>query len=112
MNWHGDSDELIASLQRWREAGASHVSVNTMGAGLVTVDDHLAVLARDAGRDLMLLPALAGNDLGGFGGAPESRRWQEGGLIDRDPRGADLRARHRPEMGFNACVNAVIDNGK
>jgi hypothetical protein len=48
LNWHGDADELIASLQRWREAGASYVSVNTMGAGLATVDDHLAALARAA----------------------------------------------------------------
>jgi probable F420-dependent oxidoreductase len=30
--------------QKWREAGATHVSVNTMGAGLATVDDHLAAL--------------------------------------------------------------------
>jgi hypothetical protein len=48
LNWHGDADELIASLQRWSEAGASYVSVNTMGAGLATVDDHLAALARAA----------------------------------------------------------------
>jgi hypothetical protein len=39
---------VIASLQRWSEAGASHVSVNTMGAGLATVDDHVAALARAA----------------------------------------------------------------
>jgi hypothetical protein len=48
LNWHGDADELNPSLQRWSEAGASHVSVNTMGAGLATVDDHLAAVVRAA----------------------------------------------------------------
>ena len=28
----------------WRAAGATHLSVNTMGAGLSGVDGHLAVL--------------------------------------------------------------------
>ena len=32
----------------WREAGASHVSVDTMGQGLTTVDDHLDALAQIA----------------------------------------------------------------
>jgi probable F420-dependent oxidoreductase len=33
---------------RWRDAGATHMSVNTMGAGLGAVDGHLAVLAEAA----------------------------------------------------------------
>ena len=33
---------------RWREAGATHLSLNTMGAGLATVDAHLAALEQAA----------------------------------------------------------------
>jgi hypothetical protein len=33
---------------RWRAAGATHVSINTMGSGLATVEDHLEVLAKAA----------------------------------------------------------------
>jgi probable F420-dependent oxidoreductase len=48
--WRGDNDAVIGALQAWAGAGASHVSVNTMGAGLASVDDHLAVLERLAGN--------------------------------------------------------------
>jgi hypothetical protein len=44
VTWHGDADEVATALARWREAGATHVSVNTMKAGLATVDDHLHAL--------------------------------------------------------------------
>ena len=44
----GDADETAEALRRWAEAGATHVSVNTMGAGLRSVDDHLAALAATA----------------------------------------------------------------
>ena len=37
-----------ASGQGWREAGASHLSINTMHAGLANVDAHLEVLGRVA----------------------------------------------------------------
>ena len=37
-------DGVPARVQAWREAGASHVAIGTMGAGLATVDDHLAAL--------------------------------------------------------------------
>jgi probable F420-dependent oxidoreductase len=40
----GVSDRVGA----WREAGASHVAINTMGAGLETVDDHVAALSAAA----------------------------------------------------------------
>jgi len=48
LDWRGDLDELIRRVDGWREAGASHLSINTMHAGLATVDDHLEVLGRVA----------------------------------------------------------------
>jgi probable F420-dependent oxidoreductase len=49
VSW-GDKtvDKLADQVGRWRSAGATHVSVNTMGAGLATVDDHLRVLGEIA----------------------------------------------------------------
>jgi probable F420-dependent oxidoreductase len=44
ISWRGSADELATGAAGWRDAGATHVSVNTMGAGLRTVDDHLGVL--------------------------------------------------------------------
>ena len=40
----GGVDDLVTHAGKWRSAGASHVAINTMGAGLATVDDHLHVL--------------------------------------------------------------------
>ena len=34
------------SVAAWAEAGASHLSINTMGGRPETVDEHLAVLTR------------------------------------------------------------------
>lgn len=48
VNWRGDGEAVTKELAAWAEAGASHVSVNTMSAGLQTVDDHLAALAQVA----------------------------------------------------------------
>jgi probable F420-dependent oxidoreductase len=48
VDWHGDTDAAADQLAQWAKAGASHVSINTMNAGLTTVDDHLAALARVA----------------------------------------------------------------
>lgn len=48
VDWRGDADAVADQLAEWAKAGASHVSVNTMGAGLRSVDDHLAVLAQVA----------------------------------------------------------------
>jgi hypothetical protein len=39
---------MAAAMRQWQDAGATHLSVNTMGAGLKTVDDHLAALATAA----------------------------------------------------------------
>ena len=41
----GGAEKLAEQAQRWRAAGATHLSVNTMGAGLGSVDAHLAALA-------------------------------------------------------------------
>jgi probable F420-dependent oxidoreductase len=42
--WRGDPEKLAEHATSWRAVGATHLSVNTMGAGLPTVDDHLRVL--------------------------------------------------------------------
>ena len=41
-----DPDRAAHHADRWRQAGASHLSVNTMAAGYRTVDDHILALAR------------------------------------------------------------------
>ena len=49
VGWEtGDVDRLGRQAGKWRDAGASHLGVNTMGAGLRSVDDHLAALAKAA----------------------------------------------------------------
>jgi len=48
LRWQRDQHELAAAMRQWQDAGATHLSVNTMGAGLKTVDDHLAALATAA----------------------------------------------------------------
>jgi probable F420-dependent oxidoreductase len=45
VSWQGNPDKLVDDARRWNAAGATHVSINTMGAGLASVDDHLAALA-------------------------------------------------------------------
>lgn len=42
-------DRLVDHAGRWRDAGATHLSVNTMGAGLGGVDGHLDALGKAAG---------------------------------------------------------------
>ena len=42
----GPADELVEQAERWRQAGASHLSVNTMGSGLQGLDGHLDALSR------------------------------------------------------------------
>jgi alkanesulfonate monooxygenase SsuD/methylene tetrahydromethanopterin reductase-like flavin-dependent oxidoreductase (luciferase family) len=49
VTWgRGGADEVAEAAGQWREAGATHVSVNTMGAGLTSVDAHLAALESTA----------------------------------------------------------------
>ena len=44
----GDIDGVVSQADLWAAVGATHASINTMSAGLVTVDDHLAVLSEAA----------------------------------------------------------------
>jgi alkanesulfonate monooxygenase SsuD/methylene tetrahydromethanopterin reductase-like flavin-dependent oxidoreductase (luciferase family) len=39
-----DHEKMAEHARRWRTAGASHLSVNTMHAGLQTVDEHITAL--------------------------------------------------------------------
>jgi alkanesulfonate monooxygenase SsuD/methylene tetrahydromethanopterin reductase-like flavin-dependent oxidoreductase (luciferase family) len=48
VTWSRDSELLAKSLQSWVDAGATHATINTMGAGLTTVDDHLGALTAAA----------------------------------------------------------------
>ena len=49
ISWgEGGPARLADHAERWRKAGASHVSVNTMGAGLGGVDGHLRALGEAA----------------------------------------------------------------
>ena len=49
----GELDRLVDEMGAWESAGASHVSVNTMGAGLGGVDGHLGAL-EELARQLRL----------------------------------------------------------
>ncbi|RCG25949.1 LLM class F420-dependent oxidoreductase [Sphaerisporangium album] len=44
LAWTPDAGKLEDLARRWREAGATHLAINTMNAGLRTVDDHLEAL--------------------------------------------------------------------
>jgi len=44
VSWNGSAEDLAEGLRSWADAGASHVSINTMNAGLGSVDQHLAAL--------------------------------------------------------------------
>jgi probable F420-dependent oxidoreductase len=44
VSWRDSQEKLAEHAAIWRDAGASHIAVNTMGSGLRTVDDHLAAL--------------------------------------------------------------------
>jgi hypothetical protein len=49
VSWtDGGVEKLVDHVGRWRTAGASHVGVNTMNAGLGSVDGHLAALTAAA----------------------------------------------------------------
>jgi len=41
-------DQVENAVARWREVGATHLCINTMGAGLRTVDEHLGLLSQVA----------------------------------------------------------------
>jgi probable F420-dependent oxidoreductase len=48
VSFDGDYDAVAGQIAAWSKTGASHLSVNTMGAGLGDVDAHLDVLAKIA----------------------------------------------------------------
>ena len=48
VSWNGNAGDLAEGLRVWADAGASHVAINTMNAGLASVDDHLAALTTAA----------------------------------------------------------------
>jgi probable F420-dependent oxidoreductase len=48
VSWDGDPAQLADQAGRWDHADATHLSVNTMGAGLATVDAHLTALEQAA----------------------------------------------------------------
>jgi probable F420-dependent oxidoreductase len=49
VSWgDGGAAKLVEHIGRWRDAGASHVAINTMGAGLKSVDEHMEVLGVSA----------------------------------------------------------------
>jgi probable F420-dependent oxidoreductase len=46
VNWSAGGLEVVTQhAERWRASGATHLTVNTMSAGLGDVDDHIAALA-------------------------------------------------------------------
>jgi probable F420-dependent oxidoreductase len=44
VSWHGDPGPVAELAASWRDAGATHLSVNTMGAGLRDLEEHLGAL--------------------------------------------------------------------
>ena len=48
ISWRGDAGKLAEQAGRWQEAGATHLAVNTMGAGLASLGDHLGALEQAA----------------------------------------------------------------
>ena len=70
VRWgEGGVDQIVRDIGRWREAGATHVAINTMMApsgrwrqdeqvGLPGIDDHIAAL-RAVAEDLRLEPRTA-----------------------------------------------------
>src|SRR5690606_21545891 len=48
LYWAGDLDEALRGIEAWRAAGATHLSITTMDAGLPFPDGNLEVLGRIA----------------------------------------------------------------
>ncbi len=48
VRWRGDAGALVDVAGRWREAGATHLAIDTMGAGLGPVEGHLDALEEAA----------------------------------------------------------------
>jgi hypothetical protein len=57
VNWGNEGlDEVCAAAGRWREVGATHLSIGTMRAGFASLDEHLGALGSVA-QALELRPA-------------------------------------------------------
>jgi probable F420-dependent oxidoreductase len=48
VDWRGDLDDVVRRIDGWRQVGATHLSINTMHAGLQRAGDHVDVLAHVA----------------------------------------------------------------
>ena len=48
VSYTGDTGTVVAAIEAWRAVGATHISVNTMGAELSSADAHLKVLGEIA----------------------------------------------------------------
>jgi probable F420-dependent oxidoreductase len=48
VDWRGDMSDLEARVETWRQTGATHLTVNTMRAGLGGVSGHLEALEQTA----------------------------------------------------------------
>ncbi|WP_436534538.1 LLM class F420-dependent oxidoreductase [Actinoplanes sp. HUAS TT8] len=48
LHWTGTPDGLAESAEAWRRSGATHLAVNTGGAGLKSPDEHIDALTRAA----------------------------------------------------------------
>ena len=49
VSWSAEGvTKLVDHVDRWRDANATHLSINTMGAGLGQIDGHLTALAEAA----------------------------------------------------------------
>ncbi len=61
ISWSEDGgiEQLVDHAGRWRDAGATHLAINTMNAGLDSLDAHLDVLTR-AGRIARAAGAVTG----------------------------------------------------
>ncbi|GCE23979.1 hypothetical protein KDK_77790 [Dictyobacter kobayashii] len=42
----GDLDQQVRETEKWRSYGATHISLNTMGAHFKSLDEHLQALRR------------------------------------------------------------------
>ena len=48
VSWRGDLTEVLEQIEQWHKAGASHLAINTMRAGLASVEQHLDALRQIA----------------------------------------------------------------
>jgi probable F420-dependent oxidoreductase len=48
VDFRGDAEDVAGRINSWGEAGASHMGINTMRAGLSSVSDHLRALEATA----------------------------------------------------------------